>query len=68
MSSWLVCTLVREELAECEPGGGGLEVGGLVAPLLHHRLGHLPGVRLHVDADLLGDLDAVWLLDQPGTG
>ena len=33
--------LVPEELAESESGGGGLEVGGSVAPLLDHGLLHL---------------------------
>ena len=73
--------LVWEELAKSQSGRGGLEVWGLVAPFLHHRLlhlkksqhecllqnaiSHLLGVCLGVDTDLLGNLDAVRLLDKP---
>jgi hypothetical protein len=42
------------------------EVLGSVAPLLYHGLLHPAGVLLGVDANLLGDLDAVWLGDEPG--
>ena len=38
---------------------------GSVTPLLDNGLGHASGVRLGVDTDLLGDLDAVGLLDKP---
>ena len=53
ISRWgeVVINLVGEELAESEPGGGALQVWGLVAPLLHHRLLHLnirDGVNLMI--------------------
>ena len=71
--------LVWEELPQRESGRGGLQVRRLVAPLLHHWLGHLcwkfiswkpmaqinlSWVGLHIHADLLWHLDAVWLLHQ----
>ena len=46
----------------CSGGSAvGCEIGRFVAPLLHDRLLHFPGVGLCVDADLLRDLDAVGL-------
>ena len=53
ISRWgeVVINLVGEELAEGEPGGGALQVWGLVAPFLHHRLLHLnirDGVNLMI--------------------
>ena len=52
----LVVVLLLANGASSEEAG---LLGGGVAPLLDHRLGHLARVRLGLVADLLGHVDAL---------
>merc|ERR1712038_2141018 len=63
--SWSYCFLLKK-LRQSKSGGWLLQIGRLVAPLLDDWSGDLFRIDPLVNADLLGHLDAVGLLDQSG--